>query len=68
MQQFDNSSKPNRSGAVSAGVAIAENQQSRPEALAAATKKVGGNFGDGLESRGALPRKLLFDEDEIVAD
>ncbi len=68
MEQFDNGGQANRAGTARASVPIAKNQQGRPQALAAAAEEIAGNFGDRFERSGALPRKLFFDEDEVVAD
>ena len=68
MEKLDYDSETNGAGAARARVTIAENQQGRPQAFAAAAQEIAGDFGDWFERSGALSRKLFFDEDEIVAD
>jgi len=68
VEELNYGGQANRTGAVFAGVAVAEEKQSGTQAFAAAAEEIAGDFGDGLESNGALPRELFLNENEIVAD
>jgi hypothetical protein len=56
VEKLDYGSETNGAGAARARVTIAENQQGRPQAFAAAAQKIAGDFGDWFERSGALPR------------
>jgi hypothetical protein len=68
VEKFNDGSKTDGAGSVATGVSVAEKEQRRTQAFAATTKKIAGDFADGLVGRGALAREFLFDEDQIVAN
>jgi hypothetical protein len=67
MNQFDHRTQANRTLSTVPGVSCGKQQQSRPEALAAALQQITRNFRYGLNRRAILERKLLLNLHQVVA-
>jgi hypothetical protein len=68
VEEFDDRSKANRAAVFAACVARSKKQERRTQALPTAAKQISSDFRDGRKRRVALPRELLFDKNEVVAD
>ena len=70
MQKFDDSGEANGAAilAFSARIAGGEKQQRRTQPLAASAKQVSGDLGNRWKCRLALPRKFLFDKNQVFPD
>jgi len=68
VQKFDDGSEANGAAIPAARVACGEEQESGAQALPSPAEQIRSDFRDSGEGRVALPGKLLFDQDEVVAD
>lgn len=68
MKKFDDGGKPNRAAVSAACVTRRKEQKRGTQPLPSTTQQIGDNFGDGGKGRVTLPRKFLFDQNEVVAD
>jgi len=68
VQKFDDRGHADRAAIFAARVACGKKQKRRTHALASATQQIRGDFRDRRKRGIALPRKLFFDQDKIVAD
>jgi len=53
---------------IGAGITVGQEQQGGSQALASSAEKIAGDFADRLESSRALAGKLLFNQDQVIAD
>lgn len=68
MQEFDHGCELDGAAAVripAGSVTMAQEQQSRPEALPSPAQQVAGDFGNRLIGCRTLARKFLFDKDQV---
>src|SRR6185369_6465259 len=68
VEEFDDGGKSNGAAAGVACVTCGKEEQSGTQALAAATEKIAGDFGNRRKGGGALSRQFLFDQHEVVPD
>jgi hypothetical protein len=68
VEKFDHRCEANRAAVFAACVAGGEKQKRWPQPLPSSSEQVRGDFRDRRKSSVALPRKLLFDQNEVVAD
>jgi hypothetical protein len=53
---------------IRAGIAVGQEQQGGSQSLPSSAKKIAGDFADRLEGCRALVGKLLFNQDQVIAD
>jgi hypothetical protein len=68
VQEFDDGGEPNGAPILASRIACGKKQERWTQALPSSAQQIPSDFRDRGESRVALPRELLFDQDEVVAD
>ena len=68
VEKFDDSGKVYRALAIRTRVTVGEQKERRAQTLPSSAEKVAGDFADRLKGGGALAGKLLFDQNQVVAD
>jgi hypothetical protein len=68
VQKLNNGGEADGAAIFAARVACGKKQERRTHALPSPAQQIRGDFRDRREGGIALPRELLFDQNEIVAD
>ena len=68
MEEFNDGGKVNGALAICTRVAVGKQEQRRAEALSSPAQQIAGDFADRLERGSTLAGKLLFDQNQVVAD
>jgi hypothetical protein len=68
VQKLNNGGEADGAAIFAARVACGKKQERGAHALPSPAQQIRGDFRDGREGGIALPRELLFDQNEIVAD
>ena len=68
MEKFDDSGQADGAAIRAARMPRGEKQESRTQTFSATAEEIRGDFRNGRKSRFTLPCKLLFDQNEVIAD
>jgi len=68
VQKFDDRGETDGAAISAARITRGKKQERGTHALPTTAQQIGGNFGDRRKGGFGLPRKLFFDQEEVVAD
>jgi hypothetical protein len=68
VQKLDHCRKMDGALPIGAGIAVGKEQQGGSQALPSSAEKIAGDFADRLEGSRTLAGKLLFNQDQVIAD
>src|SRR5215831_13941952 len=68
VQKLDHRRKMDGALPIGAGITVGKEQQGGSQALPSSAEKIAGDFADRLEGSRTLAGKLLFNQDQVIAD